>query len=160
MNESREYPSHPLAGVGAVLHKGHKVLLIKRKYPPNEGHWALPGGLVELGESVQDAVVREVKEETGISVRLEGLLDISTDIHLDATSKLRYHYVLIDYVARPVGSRVRLNDESSAYGWFSSDEVKKLDMSRGTREALALYFARRPTYAKGSARRPTGKRSP
>jgi ADP-ribose pyrophosphatase YjhB (NUDIX family) len=92
----REYPSRPLVGAGAVVCDGPKVLLIKRKNPPNEGRWALPGGLVELGERVQDAVVREVKEGTGLEVVLEGLLDVATDIHLDERSRPRYHYVLVD----------------------------------------------------------------
>ncbi len=159
MKESREYPSRPLVGAGAiVIRRGH-VLLVKRKFQPNRGLWALPGGLVEVGESVQEAVLREIKEETGLTVRLVGLFDVGTDIHLDDRSKPRYHYVLIDFIAMPVSGRVRLNDESSAYGWFSSAEIEKLKMSRGTRDVLQSYFGRPDSAANGSARRPQGKRS-
>ena len=140
MKARREYPSRPLVGAGALVYKGAKVLLIKRKYPPNEGRWALPGGLVELGERVQDAVLREVKEETGLEVALEGLMDVGTDIHLDEMSKPRYHYVLVDYLARPIGGRVKLNAESLAFGWFTYEQAKMLDMSDGTRDVLALHF--------------------
>lgn len=155
MKARREYPSRPLVGAGAVVYDGPKVLLIKRKNPPNEGRWALPGGLVELGERVQDAVVREVKEETDLEVVLEGLLDVATDIHLDERSRLKYHYVLVDYLARRVGGRVRLNPESSDFGWFTAAQARKLGMSEGTREVLALHFRRRRIARRRSARSPS-----
>ncbi len=155
MKARREYPSRPLVGAGAVVYDGPKVLLVKRKCPPNESRWALPGGLVELGERVQDAVVREVKEETDLEVVLEGLLDVATDIHLDERSRPRYHYVLVDYLARRVGGRVRLNEESSDFGWFTATQARKLDMSEGTREVLALHFQRRRIARRRSARSPS-----
>jgi 8-oxo-dGTP diphosphatase len=152
----REYPTRPFVGAGALVHDGPRVLLIKRKYPPNEGRWALPGGLVELGERVQDAVIREVKEETGLDVVLEGLLDLGTDIHLDARSRPRYHYVLVDYLAHRVDGRVKLNAESSAFGWFTAKQTRTLDTSDGTREVLTLYFGSRAIAGKGSAGNPSG----
>jgi len=159
MNARREYPSRPLVGAGAVVRDGPKVLLIKRKYPPNEGRWALPGGLVELSERVQDAVVREVKEETGLVVALYGLLDVGTDIHLDERSRPKYHYVLVDYLAHRVGGRVRLNEESLAFGWFTAEQMRKLDMSEGTRDVLSLHFRRRRITERRSARSPSWYRS-
>jgi ADP-ribose pyrophosphatase YjhB (NUDIX family) len=159
MKARRKYPSRPLVGAGAVVHDGSKVLLIKRKNPPNESRWALPGGLVELGERVQDAIVREVKEETGLDVALEGLLNVTTDIHLDERSRPKYHYVLVDYLARRVGGMVRLNEESSAFGWFTAEQVRRLDMSEGTRDALSLYFRRRGITERRSARSPFWSRS-
>jgi len=143
MQVKREYPSSPLVGAGAVVCDGPKVLLIKRKYPPNEGRWAIPGGLVELGERVQDAAVREVKEETNLDVVLVKLLDVSTDIHLDERSRTKYHYVLVDYLARRVEGRIKLNAESSDFGWFTGEQVRQLDMSQGTRDVLALHFSDR-----------------
>jgi ADP-ribose pyrophosphatase len=150
----REYPSRPLVGAGALVRKGSKVLLVKRKYPPNEGRWAIPGGLVELNERVEEAAVREVKEETGLDVDLEKLLDVATDIHLDERMRPRYHYVLVDYLARRVGGRVRLNEESSDFGWFTAKETRKLDMSEGTRDVLVLHFQRRRIARRRSARSP------
>ncbi|MDA4121033.1 MAG: NUDIX hydrolase [Thaumarchaeota archaeon] len=145
MRAGRRYPSRPLVGAGAVIHRGRKVLLVLRKFPPNRGKWALPGGLVELGEKPSEAAVREVREETGLTVRIEGLLDVGTDLHRDNSSRVEYNFVLVDYVARPVRGKLKLNPESADYGWFSSDEAEKLETSRGTREVLRKYFARLPT---------------
>ena len=76
------------------------MLLLKRRFPPNQGRWAIPGGLVELGESVTEAALREVKEETGLEIKIESLLDVATDVHHDPAGRIKYHYVLVDYVAR------------------------------------------------------------
>ena len=143
MDSPRKYPTRPLVGAGAVVHRRGRVLLVRRNNPPNRGKWALPGGLVELGEAVQDAAAREILEETGLHVSIGGLLDVQTDIHKDASARLEYHYVLVDYLAKPVGGRLRLNSESSEAGWFSSEQVKRLPMSEGTRTVLRIYFRRR-----------------
>ena len=113
---------------------------MKRRNPPNQGKWALPGGLVELGETVQDAAVREILEETGLKVEIEGLLDVQSDLHMDKGSRLEYHYVLVDFLAKPVGGRLGLNSESSEAGWFSSPQTRRLEMSDGTRLVLDMYF--------------------
>ena len=116
---------------------------MKRKNPPNQGRWALPGGLVELGETTEEAAAREVLEETGLAVKVEGLLDVQTDLHLDGDSRLEYHYVLVDYLAKPVGGRLRINAESSASGWFAEQRTRSLAMSVGTRAVLGMYFRQR-----------------
>ena len=118
-------------------------MLVKRRNPPNEGRWALPGGLVELGETVQDAAIREIKEETGLYVEIEGLLDVQTDLHLDGRSRIEYHYILVDYLARPVSGRLRLNSESSDFGWFTRGQLGGLEMSGGTRAVLQVFFNNR-----------------
>jgi ADP-ribose pyrophosphatase YjhB (NUDIX family) len=131
-------------GAGAVVHRGGRVLLVRRKFPPNIEKWAIPGGLVELGETVEHAAVREIREETGLRVEVEGLLDVQTDIHLDEKGELEYHYVLVDYLAKPKGGKVRLNQESSAWGWFTQSQALSLDTTRGTGVVLKKYFRQRP----------------
>lgn len=143
MDPSRRYPSRPLVGAGAVVRRGGRVLLLKRSNPPNQGRWAIPGGLVELGESTEAAATREILEETGLKVRIDGLLDVQTDLHRDDRSKIEFHYILIDYLATPVKGRLKVNSESQDYGWFTFAESRKLDMSDGTRAVLALHFERR-----------------
>jgi len=140
MEAPRRYPTRPLVGAGAVVHRRGRVLLVKRRNPPNRGRWALPGGLVELGEAVQDAAIREIREETGLIVKIEGLLDVQTDLHTDERSRIEYHYVLVDYLARPVSGRLRLNSESSDFGWFTRSQLDRLAMSGGTRAVLNLFF--------------------
>lgn len=161
MEGRREYPSRPLVGAGIIVRRDRdqKVLLIKRKFPPNEGRWSLPGGMVELGETPRDAATREVKEETGLKVVIEKLFDVGSDIHFGSRSKPKYHFVLIDYVAKYTGGKVRLNQESSSYGWFSFAEMVGLDMSAGTTKVLKRFFRQDLSTNLRSARRPLGKRS-
>ena len=95
---------------------------------------------MELGETVQDATVREIREETGITVKIEGLLDVQTDLHRDGSSRIEFHYVLVDYLAKPVSGRLSLNSESSDSGWFTRSQMGRLAMSTGTRVVLKLFF--------------------
>jgi 8-oxo-dGTP diphosphatase len=124
-----------------VIRTAGKVLLLLRRHPPNAGMWSLPGGLVELGETPAAAVEREVKEETGLRVHVEKLLDVWTELLRDSEGKVEYHFVLIDYIAEPIGGRVKLNPESSAFGWYSQDEIGRLNVTRGTKAVLKKSFA-------------------
>lgn len=144
MATSRRYPPHPLVGAGAVVHRQGKVLLVRRNFPPNEGMWSIPGGRVELGEGVEEAAVREIREETGLTVEVERLLDVQTLLQRDAEGAIEYHYILVDYLARVLGGRVRLNLESSDYGWFTSKETRRLRTTSGTAVVLRDYFRQRP----------------
>jgi len=144
MDAPRRYPTRPLVGAGAVIRRGRKVLLVRRKFPPNQGRWSIPGGLVELGESVAEAAAREIREETGLSVEIEALLDVQTDLHRDREGIIEYHYILVDYLAKVLGGRVRLNSESSDYGWFTDSETRRLKVTRGTEAVLRRYFGQHP----------------
>ncbi len=141
MPSRREYPDHPLVGAGALVHEQGRVLLVRRRFPPNEGLWAIPGGLVELGETVEEAAVREVGEETGLKIALERLLDVSTEVHIDDSGRRRYHYVLVDYVAARLAGDVVLNGESSEWRWADGDESEGLEMNEVTRKAVRRYFS-------------------
>jgi 8-oxo-dGTP diphosphatase len=139
----RRYPESPLVGAGTVIHRKDKVLLVKRRFAPHQGKWAIPGGLVELRETAEQAAVREALEETGLKVRIEGLIDVASDISLDKGPNPEYHYVLVDYAARPLTGRVKLNAESSEFGWFTERQIRELEMSAVTRRLLSKYFAQR-----------------
>src|SRR3989449_5546545 len=98
MARKREYPLFPMVGAGALIYKGNSVLLVKRNNEPNKGRWALPGGVVKGGERGEDATRREGKEEGGLEIGLEGLLDLSDDIHYDGKRGGMYHFVLVTHL--------------------------------------------------------------
>src|ERR1700722_5920571 len=98
MRNDREYPAHPLVGVGALIHDEQgRVLLIKRKFEPNKGRWSLPGGLLETGEDPEDAARREVREELGLEAKVEGLLQVANEVIRDDLGRGKFHFVLVDY---------------------------------------------------------------
>jgi mutator protein MutT len=99
--DSRQYPDRPIVGVGAVIVAGGKVVLVKRRYEPLAGHWSLPGGAVEVGETLQAAVAREVEEETGLSVEVGPVIEVFDRITMDEAERVRYHFVLVDYLCWP-----------------------------------------------------------
>src|SRR3989337_337946 len=98
----REYPERPMVGVGGVVIRDTRVLLVQRASEPLAGQWSLPGGAVELGETLEEAVVRELKEETGLTVRVVKLVEAFERIIRDDSGRPRYHYVLLDYLCEPL----------------------------------------------------------
>ena len=119
----REYPKHPLVGVGAIIKKDDAVLLVKRKYEPGKGLWSIPGGLVELGETVQEAVKREVKEETGLEVEVVKLIDVVDNIIRDEQNRIKFHYILIDFLVSIKGGKCEPTSDASEIKWFKSYEL-------------------------------------
>jgi ADP-ribose pyrophosphatase YjhB (NUDIX family) len=126
----REYPKFPIVAVGALILNKDEVLLIKRRYEPGAGKWSIPGGLIELGESVEDATKREVKEEVGLDVELDCVLGVVDNIVKDKNGKVKFHYVVIDYLAHPVGGELKPSKECLDAGWFKLKDVEKLDKTR------------------------------
>jgi len=118
----REYPKLPMVAVGAVVKKGSSIILVKRTHEPGKGFWSIPGGLVELGEPVKDAVKREVREETGLEVEIDKLIDAIDNIVYDRSRRLKFHYVLIDFLVHPVGGE--LQDASKAR-WVKAGELSQ-----------------------------------
>jgi 8-oxo-dGTP diphosphatase len=135
MASSREYPSRPLVGVGAVVRRGDRVLLVTRGRPPRQGEWSLPGGLVELGETVFAAAVREVAEETGLFVRPRAIVDVVDLIERDESATVHYHFVLIGVDCDWQGGEARAASDARDAVWAT---LAQLDRFALRAETLAL----------------------
>lgn len=117
----REYPQTPLVGVGAVVVDNARVLLVQRGREPLRGHWSLPGGLIEVGESLHAGVIREVLEETGLEVEPVELIELLDRIHRDG-ERVRYHYVIADYLCRVIGGSLAAASDADAVRWVERSE--------------------------------------
>jgi 8-oxo-dGTP diphosphatase len=139
---SREYPDHPRVGVGAVVLHESRVLLVKRGQAPALGKWSLPGGLVDLGETTREAVVREVAEECGLRIAVVDVAGVVERVVRDEAGRIRYHYVLVDYLAFPEGTRVAPGSDAADVRWVEVDRLGELDTTEGlvdmVRRAQAL----------------------
>jgi 8-oxo-dGTP diphosphatase len=137
----REYPAAPLVGVGAIVVDGPRVLLVQRGKAPSLGKWSLPGGLVEVGETVEAAVRREVVEECGLEVTLHGLVAHLDRIVRDPEGRVRYHYVLLDFLAHPAGGQARAGSDAAAVRWVHPDEIPGLDTTEGLEPMIRRAMA-------------------
>lgn len=135
---SRQYPPYPLLGVGALIFKGDQVLLVERGKPPLQGYWSLPGGLVEAGERLEDAVVREVREETGLIVTAGRLATVFERIMPDEAGRCEYHYVLVDFYCSVQGGNLQAGDDSKNTRWFDLTDLTGLLLTEGTRDVIEL----------------------
>ena len=134
------YPTQPRVAIGAIVFKDSKVLLVRRGKPPAEDLWAIPGGRVEIGETLQEATEREILEETGITIRaLEPVFTFDV-IDQDAKGRTRYHYVIIDLAADYISGEPRAGDDASAARWVSSEELASMKVSSKTLQLLKTQF--------------------
>jgi 8-oxo-dGTP diphosphatase len=138
--DRREYPGRPLVGVGVVAIKDGKILLVKRAFDPGAGRWSVPGGLVEVGEKLSDAGARETLEETGIEVQLLELINVFDVIEPDENGKVKYHYVLVDFLARPIGGKEIPSPEVTEIKWVAYEEAKGMDLTKTARRAIMELF--------------------
>lgn len=136
----REYPDSPLVGVGTVTIKSGKILLVRRAFDPGAGKWSIPGGLVEVGEKLSEAAARETEEETGLQVEILELINVFDMIDLDESRKVKYHYVLVDFLSKPKGGKERLSEEVTDIRWVTFEEAKGMDLTRTARKALEELF--------------------
>ncbi len=139
----REYPERPLVGVGIVVWHGERVLLIQRGKPPRVGQWSLPGGALELGETVAQAAQREVMEETGLAVEVGEVLAVVDLIERDG-DRVRYHYTLIDFSAEAERAELRPGGDAADARWFTLDELAPLGLWSETVRIIELARDRRP----------------
>ena len=134
------YPNCPQVAVGAIVFKEDKVLLVLRGKPPAENLWSIPGGSVELGETLQEATEREIREEAGITIRAREPVYTFDVLERDNKGNVRFHYVIVDLAADYISGELRPGDDAVDVRWFSADEVNKLKVSEATRKLLNERF--------------------
>lgn len=133
-SNGRRYPERPIAGVGALIFSAGKLLLVQRANEPYRGWWSLPGGAIELGERAEEALHREVREETGLEVEIERLGEVFDRIIKDDEGRTEYHYLLLDYVCRPAGGSLLPGSDAASLSWVSREEIGALRLTSGTLE--------------------------
>jgi 8-oxo-dGTP diphosphatase len=133
----RQFPERPVVGVGAVIVDGDRVVLVKRAHEPLKGEWSLPGGSVEVGETLAEAVIREVREETGLEVRVGPLLDVFDRIHHGRDERVEYHFVLLDYKCTVVSGSLAHGSDASAACWASTADLARFRLSDLAKRVIA-----------------------
>lgn len=137
---SREYPARPIVGVGTLIIKDGELLLVKRGAKPGQGRWSIPGGLVELGERVQDTVVREVKEECGLDIEVERLIDVFDSIIRDEKERIQYQFVVVNFLAKIKGGILKNADDVLEARWVPLNEVEKYNLTNSFRAFLQKHY--------------------
>src|SRR4030095_673169 len=138
---AREFPEHPVVGVGAVVVREGKALLIKRGPELRKGEWSLAGGIVELGESLVDALRREVREETGLEVNIGPHIETFDRVHRDGDGRGRYHFVIVDYLCTSEGGDPGAGTDAEAVAWASADELDRYQVNAHASAVIARGLA-------------------
>src|SRR5580704_14927153 len=136
----REFPEQPFIGVGAIIIEGARVVLVKRAHPPIQGQWSIPGGVLEVGEMVREAALREAREETGLIVEPGELLGVYDRILYNAEKRVQYHYVLIDFLCRRVGGELAADSDAAEVRWFTREELPALHLAEDTQDVIRRGF--------------------
>jgi ADP-ribose pyrophosphatase YjhB (NUDIX family) len=146
---SREYPDYPRVGVGAVVLDGDRVLLVQRGGATLTGKWSIPGGLVEVGETTREAACREIAEECGLEIELVDVCGILDRVIRDADGRVRYHWVLVDYLAVARGGTLCAGDDAADARWVLIDEVERYDTTDGLMDMIRRAVALRESIGTG-----------
>jgi len=136
----REYPDSPLVGVGAIIIQDGRVLLVKRGHAPLAGEWSIPGGVLELGETARAAAVREALEKTCLTVEPTELLGVYDRVLEDGAGRTLYHFVLIDFLCRPLAGKAQAAGDADEVRWFTFEEAGALGLAEDTAEVVRLGF--------------------
>ena len=136
----REFPEAPLVGVGAIIIDNGRVVLVKRAHPPLQDQWSIPGGVLEVGELVREAAVREAREETGLTVEPGELLGVYDRVLRDSEKRVQYHYVLIDFLCRPVAGDLAAASDAAEVRWFAREELAGLNLVDDTLDVIRKGF--------------------
>lgn len=129
MSRRRVYPARPMVGVGVLIRECDRYLIVERAADPDAGLWSIPGGLVEIGEKATDAAVREAKEETGLDVEIGELLEVVDRIIRDDSSKVKYHFTIIDFLATPKGGTMKAASDARQARWVRADEFTRYELT-------------------------------
>ena len=129
-----------MPGVGALILRRNSILLVQRGRSPLKGYWSLPGGLIETGERIEDALKREILEETGLIVRPKRLFEIFERIMRDPQGRAEYHYILHDYLCTVVGGELKAGDDAGRVAWVERSKLKDLQLTEGTLEVIERAF--------------------
>jgi 8-oxo-dGTP diphosphatase len=124
----RDYPERPIIGVGAIIVSGDRALLVRRATEPLKGEWSVPGGALELGEKLRDGAVREALEETGLQVEAGEVLDVFDSIFPDSDGRTQYHYVLIDFLCRPLAGEATAGSDVSEVRWVTESDLPAMNL--------------------------------
>jgi ADP-ribose pyrophosphatase YjhB (NUDIX family) len=138
---AREYPERPIVAVGGIVVRDGKVLLVQRGREPSAGRWTVPGGAVKVGERLQDAVARELQEECGVEVEVGPVVEVLDRVVRDSSGRIRYHYVIIDYLARWVAGEPRAGSDAAAVRWLHREEWAGLPLTEGLGPVLTRALA-------------------
>lgn len=139
----REYPNHPIIGVGAIIIRGEEVLLARRGKEPGYGKWSIPGGAVKLGETLEEAVVREVSEEVNLAVRVGEVVEVLERILHDAEGRVQYHYVLVDFLCEHLSGEGKPSSDALEVQWVPVSEISCHVLSGKTKKVIQKAFEMR-----------------
>jgi ADP-ribose pyrophosphatase YjhB (NUDIX family) len=129
VSDRRRYPDRPFVGVGAVIVQDGKVLLVKRKYEPLAGQWSLPGGAVEVGETLEACLAREMLEETGLAVRVGPVIEVIDRITHDTEGRVMYHFVLVDYLCWPTGGTLCASSDVAEVCFADPNDLRRYELT-------------------------------
>ena len=136
----RRYPQRPILGVGAIIIDAGRVLLVERGREPLRGYWSIPGGVLETGEKLMDAVRRETREETGLEIEPVSVVEIFERIMRDQAGTAEYHYVLVDYLCRVTGGKLTAGDDVSRAEWVDRADLQQYRITEGTVPVIEKAF--------------------
>ncbi len=132
----RDYPDRPLVGVGAVIVQNRRVVIVERSREPLKGQWSIPGGALEVGETLRQCAAREALEETGLQVEAGEVLDVFDSIYRDPEGRTQYHYVLIDFLCRVVGGELKVGSDAAQARWVSREELGNFKLAETARKVI------------------------